>query len=297
MEEIAARFRELWKALTEKDGQLRHPAETSMLIDRVRDALDRRTGALGEGTTFVAGTFAIEATVHEGLMAVQRLRHRDLGTFYAMKTLAPQHADDPTLCSMLQREARVLLELDHPRIVRGHVPLRLGDGRPALILDWAETTLGRVIEDLAPTIAEVRAAMVALMQGVAAIGQAGYVHGDLAPSNLLMTGRDYAALKIADFGACVAIGESQAEHGVRLAGRPLFASPEQMEGNPLDVRADLYSCGAILSFMLDACADMGEERERMAELAAWMRMPAPNERPTDAAAVLKVLGVPVAPRR
>jgi type VI secretion system protein ImpN len=296
MDELAARFRELWKALTEIDGEPREPAEAGMLIDRVRDALDRRTAHLRDDAVFVAGTFSIESTVHQGLMEVHRLRHRDLGTLHALKTVAVGHADDPTLRTMLLREARIMLALDHPGIVRPQVLLRLADGRPALVMGWMEATLARMIDGASLSLADIQAIMATLMRGVAAIGHAGYVHGDLAPANLLIS-EGYTSLRIADFGACVAIGEKQSDYGLRLAARPFFASPEQIEGHPLDVRADIYACGVILSLMIDACAEKGEGRPRLEELAAWMRSPILRDRPPNAESVLTALeGLPISKR-
>jgi type VI secretion system protein ImpN len=142
LEDVAERFSALWRALSHDGDVPRKPAETAMLADRVRDALDRRLSRLDEATAaFIANTFVVEALVHDGKPAqIHRVRHRDLQTLHALKTLRPDHADDAVSRRLLLREARLSMTVTHRNVAGVQTALRLSDGRPALVTAWMPFT-------------------------------------------------------------------------------------------------------------------------------------------------------------
>ncbi len=89
-------------------------------------------------------------------------------------------------------------------------------------------------------------------QAIGAAGEAGLIHRDVKPENILITRR--GRVKVADFGLCRQMDEEGAhltQVGITM-GTPAYMSPEQAQGYPLDHRSDLYSLGATYYFMLAA---------------------------------------------
>ena len=91
-------------------------------------------------------------------------------------------------------------------------------------------------------------------QAIGAAGEVGLIHRDIKPENLLLTRK--GRVKVADFGLCRDL-ERTAMHVTQpgmTMGTPLYMSPEQAQGQPLDHRSDLYSLGVTFYHMLDGRA-------------------------------------------
>jgi type VI secretion system protein ImpN len=290
LQEIAARFSALWQALSQDGDAPREPGETRLLVDRVRDALDRRRAGLDETDVgFVANSFVLEGLVHQGVYTqVHRLRHRDLQTLHALKTLRPDHADNAIARDLLLREARLTLALRHPHVVNVQTALRLPDGRPALLFEWMPDSLSDRMNEGTLSLQDVHGAMTAILSGLEAIHASRLVHADISPDNLLLTGSGLKELKIADFGIALENGESHADLGLAAAGHTGFAAPEQTGGG-LDCRADLYACGRILKRLLERSDVDSEARKRLADLAEYLAQRDRESRPENASAALRLL--------
>ncbi|MGJ4856848.1 protein kinase [Labrys sp. La1] len=296
LEAIATRFAALWQALSQADGELRPPAETRLLADRVRDALDRRVGRLeAVETSFIANSFALEAMVHDGaLTQIHQLRHRDLGTLHALKALRPDQADNVVARDLLLREAGFGARLRHRHVAAATAALRLADGRPALLMDWLPSSLSDRMRKAPFRRDEVATIAAALLSGLEAVHAAGLVHADLAPDNLLYDGEDLATLRIADFGIALETGQRHADVDLARAGRESFSAPEQQAGKPLDGRTDLYASGRILQMLLERCADgQGAQaplrEDPLRELAGKLARPDPEVRLSSAGVALAML--------
>ncbi|ANL44033.1 serine/threonine protein kinase-like domain-containing protein (plasmid) [Rhizobium phaseoli] len=284
-EEIARRFAHLWQALNQGSPETR-----KILIDRVRDALDRGEARLSDtDTTIIANSFVLERLVHDGaVIQVYRARHRDLGTFHAIKMPRLEHADDPVLRKLMLREAEIGMALRHPNIVATQTILRLADGRPALVMEWIGSRLAELLQQRPLSPADVASLMTSVLSGLGAIHAAGFVHCDLSPLNLLSDG-NFSRLKIADFGVALEAGCRHRQFDLAFAGRPDFASPEQMAGEPLDGRSDLYAAGLLLTLLLSHCT---EREEGLEALAIRLSQRDPQDRPENAKAALHLLGGP-----
>ncbi len=98
---------------------------------------------------------------------------------------------------------------------------------------------------------------------LAAAESRGLVHRDLKPSNIMIAteeGAEKMAIKVIDFGVARALQDAPDARQLTMGafvGTPAFASPEQMRGNPVDVRSDLYSLGATLWFLLTGTMPRG----------------------------------------
>lgn len=178
-----------------------------------------------------------------GMGVVYRARHLSLGGEYALKTIPLD--SDPEALARARREGQAMAQLSgHPHVVSVHT-LFEDQGQLCLVMELCpggdlEGRLGR--GPLAPE--EAARILAAVASGLAAAHEAGILHRDLKPGNVLF---DEAGVpKLTDFGiARVADGNSLTQTG-SLLGTPSYMSPEQAEGRPSDPRSDVYGLGAIL---------------------------------------------------
>lgn len=291
LEKIASRFSSLLQILMHDDKGERPSDIRNMLIDRLRDALDRRLSQLPSGNpTFIAGSFLLEETVDRRERAeISRLRHRDLGTLHALKTVVADHANEDIARRLLLREARIGISLLHPCLVQTQMALRLADGRPAIVMEWAGQPLSQRLFGGSITVRDVIKAMRRLLLGLQAIHEAGYIHCDISPGNLLLSGGGFSELKIADFGVALEQGQRHHDLDIKLAGSPSFMAPEQTDNTPADPRSDLYSAGCVLNVFLERCEETGLYVEKIGALARHLMQTSPSMRPANAKAALGLL--------
>ncbi|GES52121.1 serine/threonine protein kinase [Rhizobium sp. NBRC 114257] len=288
---IAASFAELLHLLTH-DGNVERPKEVrDLLVDRLRDALDRRLPSLPRGeAAFIGNTFLVEAIVHRNdRTEISRLRHRDLGTFHAMKTIPSDRANEPTTKALLLREASIGMTLRCNDLATTQCAIRLPDGRPALIMEWIGPSLSQRLAEVSLSEADVRAAVKSMLVGLSAIHHAGYVHGDISPANLLLQDGDLNQLKIADFGTMVECGSRYSDLDIAKAMTPGFTAPEVSGDTAMQISADLYSAGCVINLLLDHCDEAQESIVQIKAAARHLTDPAPSQRPPNAMAALALI--------
>lgn len=291
LEEIASRFSSLRHILMHDDKGERPSDIRDMLIDRLRDALDRRLPQLASGNpAFIAGSFLLEEMVHQrDRTEISQLRHRDLGTFHALKTLIADHANDDIARRLLLREARIGMSLLHPCLIQTQIALRLADGRPAIVMEWASQSLSQRLSSGSISVRDIIETMRRLLSGLQAIHEAGYVHCDISPGNLLFADDGFSGLKIADFGVALEQGHHHHDLDIRLAGSPSFMAPEQADDKGADPRSDLYSAGCILNALVERCEETGLHVKEIGVLALDLTQTSPSRRPASAKAALDLL--------
>lgn len=193
-----------------------------------------------------------------GQAAVYLVRHRLLGTRHALKVL--HRGGGPEVHARLVREGRLQARLDPTFVVPVHDVITV-DGAPALVLPFVSgCTLDEVLEIHRPTQAEVISLFSDVCAGVARAHDAGVVHRDLKPGNVMLElKRGRVVARVADFGlARVMHGEETGEGydakrtlAGRLMGSPAYAAPEQLiDARHADHRADLWSLGVMLFELL-----------------------------------------------
>lgn len=201
------------------------------------------------------GPYRIERLLGVGSFATVWLGHDPtLDARVAVKVLAENWSHDLRVRERFLDEGRMLWRLDHERLIRVHTVGELDDGRPYLVMDWAEG--GSLRDRLTAGPVPAAEALVILREaaaGVAVLHENGIVHRDLTPGNVLFRSPIAAAKRdgfgsrrvvIADLGLAKAV--AAASGLTARAGTPGFMAPEQ--DHPLatvDSRADVYGLGRL----------------------------------------------------
>jgi serine/threonine-protein kinase len=185
-----------------------------------------------------------------GYGRVYRVRDLHLEREVALKVLHPTLTREPAVVERFRREAQLAARLDHPNIV--HI-YDIG-GRAGLIWYTMEFVRGPNLAQMVTrdgplsvdTVARIlKEALSALQQAHAA----GLVHRDIKPENML-TEPD-GSLRITDFGLALALrAHGRFGGATSQSGTPMFASPEQLLGERVDQRSDIYSLAAVAWFTL-----------------------------------------------
>ena len=167
----------------------------------------------------------------------------------ALKVLAPQLADDPTAKARFIREARAASALDHPNIATIY---EIGQDGPILFIVMAlyeGETLRQRLNNGRLGVDETVSILRQMATGLAAAHSAGIVHRDIKPANVMLSRN--GTLKILDFGLAKLAAEHQAiTMNGETVGTLLYTAPEQLRGERVDHRADLWALGAVAYEMI-----------------------------------------------
>ena len=193
------------------------------------------------------GPFEIRGVLGRGAMAVVwRGYDPTLDREIAIKEpVVPELASDTLRDQYAERfirEARAAARLSHSGIVTVHSVGSYGD-RPAIIMELVDgPTLREVIAHRRLDARQAYAVMLLLLSAVAHAHEHGIVHRDLKPENAFLT-RD-GRVRLADFGIAH-VGDSTLTRVGMVLGTPAYMSPEQVRGEAVDARSDVFSLGAI----------------------------------------------------
>ena len=180
-----------------------------------------------------------------GMGLLYRATDRALGRAVAIKLLARHLVSDPTAKARFIQEARAASALDHPNIGTVHDIGEVGGELFIVMALYEGETLRQRLEKGRLSVDELVLILRQVALGLEAAHRAGIVHRDIKPSNLFLTSS--GAVKILDFGVAKLLGDSQAQ--LTQAGEPigtvLYMSPEQLSGEQVDARSDLWSLGAL----------------------------------------------------
>lgn len=202
------------------------------------------------------GDYQVLRRLGRGAMAeVYLAEQTSLARQVALKVLSAELARDATYVERFQQEARAAAALVHASIVQIYEVGR-ANGAHFIAQEYVPgRNLGELIErqgriDPALTLDVLRQVAAALHKAA----ERGIVHRDIKPENVMLARS--GEVKVADFGLARADSTADGATGVRLTqvgvtmGTPLYMSPEQIEGRPVDVRSDLYSLGVTAYHML-----------------------------------------------
>jgi serine/threonine-protein kinase len=201
----------------------------------------------------IAGDFRILRTLGQGGMgSVYLAEQQSLKRKVALKFLRPEMAANPEALSRFRREAEAVARVNHANIVQVYA-FGEADGRPFMALEYVEgRNLKEYVNRKGPLPLPV--ALTIIRQVAAALQRAaesGIIHRDIKPENILLTRK--GEVKVADFGLSRNVASdpdlSLTQPGQTM-GTPLYMSPEQVQGEPLDARSDIYSFGVTCYHML-----------------------------------------------
>ena len=192
-----------------------------------------------------------------GLGEVYRARDTRLDRDVAVKALHAQFAASPDGRARFDREAKAIASLSHPNICSVY-DVGVEDGVDYLVMELLTgETLQQRLASGPLTISAVIELAIGLTNGLDAAHARGLIHRDLKPANTFIT--DQGQPKILDFGLAKTFeGPEAVTHGLgelgtrvgAVAGTVPYMSPEQLRGEPLDARTDLFSLGVMLYEMM-----------------------------------------------
>jgi serine/threonine-protein kinase len=197
-----------------------------------------------------AGRYQIAQLLGTGGMgSVYRAIDRELGDTVALKALRTDLAEGSEALDRFREEIRLARRISHRNVVRTHdlglvgdvyyLTMELVDGRP---LDDILAQEGRLTRGAAHAIG------VQMLRALEAAHDVGVVHRDIKPPNLLL--ERAGLLKVTDFGIARLADETTRQKKLTqtglIVGTPMYMAPEQLAGESVDARADVYAAGAVL---------------------------------------------------
>jgi serine/threonine-protein kinase len=207
----------------------------------------------------VADRYHIIKKLGEGGMgAVYLGEHVKMGRKSAIKVMAAQMSQDPDAISRFNREASNASRISHPNVCQIYDFGETPDGLIYLAMEFIE---GQALKDLIEAEGALHPARAAsiLKQAADALQAAhdlSIVHRDIKPDNIMVVqGKDGTdVVKVVDFGIARAVGGDETGQKVTktglVVGTPEYMSPEQLSGDKLDGRSDIYSLALVLYRML-----------------------------------------------
>ena len=289
-----------------KIRDVRHSRSRLEAIDNERARLNRGQGGgqvyqgdaamtpvdLWQGATILAdaedeligrtlnNTYSVERVLGEGGMGrVYLARHTRIAQKrVAVKVLHPEYMRNADVLARFQREAETAASISHPNVVAVYDIDRTARGAPYLVSEYLEgLDLGQYLEQknrlCLPTAVHIARQ---LCEGLKAAHACGVIHRDLKPHNVFLVG-DFANgvpqfpfIKILDFGLSKFMDASNEQLVTKtgiIMGTPAFMPPEQAQGQPADLRSDIYGVGAILYTSLTGCLPFNESTPHATVLA------------------------------
>ncbi|HEY2516748.1 MAG TPA: protein kinase [Polyangiaceae bacterium] len=245
---------------------------------------------MNDDPSVLSGTpYKLVEKIGEGASGVVwKGEHVELGRSLAIKVLSPGHGSASDAVERFRREARAVARLSHPNLVQLYDFGRSLDGRVFLAMELLH---GATLDDhLAASRGmdwreAVRLAVDAC-NALQAAHEAGLVHRDLKPANLFLT--EAGTVKLLDFGVAMALAdvagaEERRQKGFAIFGTPEYMAPEQVAGEAVDARCDLYAMGCLLYELLTgSCPFEGPSSvvvmgKQLREIADPVRVRAPRK--------------------
>lgn len=180
-----------------------------------------------------------------GMATVYKAYHAAMDRYVAIKVLPEHLASDAGFRTRFEREARTIARLEHRHILPVY-DVAEDNGIPYLVMRYTDGgDLGELIARGSLSIARAGELVAQVADALDYAHRQGVIHRDVKPANVLI-GRDGDAL-LSDFGIAKIYSEAQKLTGDgMMVGTPAYMAPEQLKGEPVDARTDIYSLGVVL---------------------------------------------------
>ncbi len=202
------------------------------------------------------GRYAVRRRIGSGGFATVWLAYDEqLDSPVAVKVLAENWTEDHHVRQRFLEEGRFLRKVESPHVVSVYDAGELEDGRPYLVMSYADQgTLADRLEIDGLSAEQSLEVVRQVGAGLSALHERGVLHRDVKPANVLfrtVESREHGPqvrAMVADLGLGKALDVSS--RLTMIGGTPSFVAPEQAQGEPLDARADLYALGALTHLLL-----------------------------------------------
>jgi eukaryotic-like serine/threonine-protein kinase len=206
-------------------------------------------GGLIAGTTLLNRFQIDRALGHGGMGAVYLATDKQLGEQVALKVIAHSFADDPAAVDRFRREASAARKITHPNVIRIY-DLGVDEGLFFLSMEYFPgLTLAEILTRRRQIpLAEAREFLSQICHALIAAHEAGVIHRDLKPQNVLVNERK--EIRVIDFGLAKAMYLGSLTATGLILGTPDYMAPEQVKGQKVDPRTDIYAFGAMAYHLL-----------------------------------------------
>ena len=194
----------------------------------------------------LAGRYRIDRIVATGGMGlVVKAHDLELDDDVALKVIRPELVGEPAFLDRLKQEIKLARRISHKHVLRTH-DFGEADGIPFVTMEYLRgTTLRQLLDDRKrlPLSLVLRIGR-QMAEGLQAAHAEGVVHRDIKPSNVMFDAQ--GEVKLMDFGLAAPVSGRGTDAEGQIFGTPGYMAPEQILGDQVDPRTDLYALGVVL---------------------------------------------------
>lgn len=222
-------------------------AKFEMLAGSTSDPITfEKTAILSSLSEATKRRYELLEEVGRGAMGiVYKAKDKELDEIVALKILPDSLSNNPEAVSRFKSEARSARRLSHQHIVRIH---DIGEelGRKYISMEFVDgiDLKKKIKNDGVPPLKQVIEWFRQIAEALSYAHSIGIIHRDIKPANMMITKDN--KIKITDFGIAKITESGEATIAGAILGTPIYMSPEQVQGIPVDNRADLYSFGIMM---------------------------------------------------
>jgi len=234
-----------------------------------------------EPTAIIAGYRIEEVIGRGGMGVVYRATQLALGRAVAIKLIATERSEDPVFRERFKSESRIASSIEHANVIPVYEAGE-DDGLLFIAMRLVEgLDLGQLLALAGPLELERSARVIAEVAGALDAAHArGLVHRDVKPANVLLTVDRPEHAYLTDFGVAMQVGSlSDITRADQWVGTLDYLAPEQIRGEPLDARADIYALTGLLYHCLTGETPFPRDSEAA---TMWAHVSAPAPAPSSA---------------
>jgi serine/threonine protein kinase len=185
----------------------------------------------------------IDCLKKDEFTSVYLANHIFLNKKIVLKVLDSGSIVDKSIIERFKREAKLLAQLDHPNIIKV-LDFGMNDGSFYISFEFFESNnLRTIISKYSLSNNQIKQLLTQLLTGLSFAHSSKIIHRDIKPENIFVD--EKFNLKIGDFGLAFSVGDKFVTQKASIVGTPAYMSPEQVQGQELDEKSDLFSVGVV----------------------------------------------------